>query len=187
MTKPPKARHPAFLSLALGIAFASPAVAGSPADTIGIDQTAPIISRHEIDIQAPVEVVWEIQTDINAWPQWRSAVTSASFQNTLQPGSQFKWEDSGLKITSTIRQVIPNRRIVWTGPAQGINAVHVWEFTPTANGVHVHTEESWNGEGLKAQAEKLQPLLDQSLKSWLSLLKTRSELLHAKGALPGKD
>lgn len=187
MTKPPKAHHPAFLSLALGIAFASPALAGSSADVVGIDQTAPIISRHEIDIQAPVEVVWEIQTDINAWPQWRSAVSSASFEDTLKPGAVFKWEDSGLKITSTIRQVIPHRRIVWTGPAQGINAVHVWEFTTTATGVHVHTEESWNGDGLQAQAEKLQPLLDQSLKSWLSLLKARSEAVQATGASPRKD
>lgn len=76
---------------------------------------------------------------------------------------------------STIRDAVPYRRIVWTGPTQSILAVHVWEFTPTATGVHVHTEESWNGEGLAARAKVYQPLLDQSLMDWLRLLKERSE------------
>uniref|UniRef100_UPI00310172C2 hypothetical protein n=1 Tax=Neorhizobium sp. EC2-8 TaxID=3129230 RepID=UPI00310172C2 len=67
------------------------------------------------------------------------------------------------------------RRIAGTGPAQGIFGVHVWEITPTATGVHVHTEESWNGEGLVAQAKVYQPLLDQSLTDWLKLLQEQSE------------
>lgn len=160
-------------ALMLGATFAGTASAQSPQTLI--DPSAPIISRHDIEINAPIEVVWNIQTDINSWPQWRPKVTSASLSEPIKPGARFKWEDSGLKIVSTIRDVIPNRRIVWTGPAQGIFAVHVWEFTPTATGVHVHTEESWSGDGLSAQARVYQPLLDQSLIDWLRLLKERSE------------
>jgi hypothetical protein len=117
-------------------------------------------------------------------PQWRSTVATASFGDALKAGAVFTWEDSGLKITSTIRQVVPNGRIVWTGPAQGIDAVHVWEFTPTATGVHVHTEESWAGDALRDQVEKLQPLLDQSLVAWLTLLKARSEAARPTSATP---
>ncbi|MGB3339222.1 MAG: SRPBCC family protein [Devosia sp.] len=167
----------ALIPLVAGLAVINPGVA---APSIAIDETAPIISRHDIDIDATAEEVWAIQTEINAWPLWRSKVTSASFTDSLKVGSSFDWEDSGLQITSTIQEIERNRRIVWTGPAQGIFAVHVWEFTPTATGVHVHTEESWAGEGLEAQAEYLQPLLDQSLVEWLDLLKARSEATQAK-------
>jgi len=162
----------AFLPLAMSFALANPAAA---APRLDIDQAAPIIARHDIDIHAPAELVWTIQTDINAWPLWRPKVTSASFTDSLKPGASFAWEDSGLQITSTIKEIELNRRIVWTGPAQGIFAVHVWEITPTATGVHVHTEESWAGAGLDTQAEYLQPLLDKSLVEWLALLKARSE------------
>lgn len=168
--------------LALALAAAETSWAASQAAGITIDQSAPIISRHDIEIDAPAEVVWKIQTDINAWPQWRSKVTSAVLTEEVKPGASFKWEDSGLKIVSTIRDVVPNRRIAWTGPAQGIFAVHVWEFTPTATGVHVHTEESWNGDGLAAQSTVYQPLLDQSLTEWLRLLKARSEAAYANSA-----
>jgi uncharacterized protein YndB with AHSA1/START domain len=173
MTLSSKLQHAGFTALAFGLTLTGAANAAP----LGIDTKAPIISIHDIDIDAPAEVVWAIQTDINAWPLWRSKVTSASFGAAIEPGAHFDWEDSGLQITSTIQEVEPNRRIVWSGPAQGISAVHVWEFTPTATGVHVHTEESWAGEGLEAQAKYLQPLLDQSLTEWLDLLKARSEAI----------
>lgn len=47
------------------------------------------------------------------------------------------------------------RRIVLTGPAQGIFAIHVWEFTPTADGTRVHTDESWSGEPVAGQVGTL--------------------------------
>jgi len=30
-----------------------------------IDRTAPVIVHHEIDIRAPLETVWRLQTDVN--------------------------------------------------------------------------------------------------------------------------
>jgi len=143
---------------------------------MGVDSTAPVISRDEILIDAPLELVWKIQTDIAAWPQWRTTVPVARQDGPLQVGSVFHWEEGGLKIASTVKEFTPMRRIVWTGPAQGIFAVHVWEFTRTANGgVRVRTEESWAGEPVTAMAPKLQPMLDGALKDWLVRLKKRAE------------
>jgi hypothetical protein len=82
---------------------------------------------------------------------------------------------SGLQITSTVQEVDPPRRIVWSGPAQGITAIHVWEFTPTDHGVLVHTEESWDGEVVRAQTATLQQALDGSLRAWLTNLKHAAE------------
>lgn len=103
-------------------------------------------------------------------------------QGALQVGSAFEWEEAGLKITSTVQEIQPFRRIVWTGPAQGIDAVHVWEFTATANGVHVHTEESWTGEVVSANKAQLQPLLDGALADWLTRLKRMAEATFTSSA-----
>lgn len=60
-------------------------------------------------------------------------------------------------------------------PPQGIDAVHVWQFTQIAQGVKVSTEESWSGEVVRANAASLQPLLDGALQEWLTRLKATSE------------
>jgi hypothetical protein len=84
-------------------------------------------------------------------------------------------EEGGLQIASTVQEINPPRRLVWAGPAQDIYAIHVWEFTPTDHGVLVHTEESWEGEPVRAQAATLQGLLDATIRAWLTNLKHAAE------------
>ncbi|OUD00419.1 SRPBCC family protein [Streptomyces swartbergensis] len=157
------------LPLAFGSAGPSP---------VGIDEKAPVITRDDIVIDAPLDRVWRIQTDVDDWPAWQPAV-SASVKQTpgpLRPGSSWVWSTEGLEnITSTVKQVRPKHRIVWGGPAQGITAVHVWTFTQAEDGVHVHTEESWTGEPVTANTAHLQQALDASLDHWLHNLKQRAE------------
>ena len=144
-------------------------------DAVDIDANAPVITRDEIRIDAPPEVIWNIQTNISAWPQWQPEVDTAQLDGALTVGSVFHWETAGLQITSTVQEVDPPRRIVWSGPAQGITAIHVWEFTPTDHGVLVHTEESWDGEVVRSQTATLQQALDGSLRAWLTNLKHAAE------------
>ena len=40
-----------------------------------IDRTAPVIVHHEIDINAPLDTVWRLQTDVNGWPAWQTDIT----------------------------------------------------------------------------------------------------------------
>jgi hypothetical protein len=54
-------------------------------------------------------------------------------------------------------------------------AVHLWTMTPSENGVLVHTEESWDGEPVRAQPEEMQRALDDSLRGWLQNLKHKTE------------
>ena len=90
-------------------------------------------------------------------------------------GTVFRWQTYGLSIESTIQEIDSPRRIVWSGPAQGITGIHVWTMTPTENGVRVHTEESWDGEPVLAQPEEMQRALDDSLRGWLQNLKHKAE------------
>ena len=142
---------------------------------MNVNPKAPVLTRDEILINPPLSVVWKTQTDISAWPRWRPQVPVACFDGNLAVGSVFHWKEGGLKIASTVQEFDPPQRIVWSGPAQGINAIHVWEFTQTDHGVLVHTEESWDGEPVRAQAGMLQPLLDAAIRAWLTNLKHAAE------------
>ncbi|MET9596038.1 SRPBCC family protein [Streptomyces sp. NPDC006516] len=166
------------LLAALPLAFG-----GTGSAPIGIDETAPVITRDDIVIHAPLDRIWSIQTDVENWPAWQPNVSSAVKQTPgkLRPGSSWIWSTEGLEnITSTVKQVQPKRRIVWGGPAQGITAVHVWTFTQAKNGVHVHTEESWTGEPVTANTAYLQGALDDSLDHWLHNLKQQAEKRPSK-------
>lgn len=140
-----------------------------------INGDAPVITRDEIFIEAPIETVWEIQTDVAAWPAWQPDVDGAQSDGPLEVGSVFRWQTAGLDITSTVQEIDPPRRIAWGGPAQGIVAVHVWTLEPQGNGVLVRTAESWEGEPVTAQVETLQGPLDASLRAWLENLKRTAE------------
>jgi uncharacterized protein YndB with AHSA1/START domain len=140
-----------------------------------INSDAPVITRDEILIDAPIERIWEIQTDIAAWPSWQPDVDGTQIDGPLAVGSVFHWQTARLDITSTVEEINAPHRIVWGGPAQGIVAVHVWTLSPREDGVLVHTEESWAGAPVDAQVEALQAALDQSLRAWLENLKRTAE------------
>ena len=145
-------------------------------NAMDIDQNAPAITRDEIFIAAPLSTVWKLFTNISRWPEWHSDISSARLDGPLAAGTVFRWSTAGLDdIASTIGDVIPEQRIAWSGPAQGIMGIHVWTFTPVQNGVLVRTEESWSGEPVLQQLEVAQQGLDQSISSWLENLKRESE------------
>ncbi|MET8719316.1 hypothetical protein ABZX50_05805 [Streptomyces misionensis] len=80
-----------------------------------------------------------------------------------------------MDITSTIREVVPGQRLVWGGPAGGIDGVHVWTFEQTGSQVTVRTEESWSGAPVDAAPQQLGQALEQSLTTWFAGMKTRTE------------
>jgi uncharacterized protein YndB with AHSA1/START domain len=140
-----------------------------------INTNAPVITRDEILISAPIQTIWDIQTNVDAWPTWQPDVETANSDGPLAPGSVFRWQTAGLDITSTVEEVDAPRRIAWGGPAQGIVAVHVWTLEEHRSGVLVRTEESWEGDPVNAQTEALQAALDGSLRAWLENLKREAE------------
>lgn len=140
-----------------------------------INEDAAVITRDEIVIQAPIETIWDIQTNVDEWPSWQPDVDGARSEGALGVGSVFRWQTAGLDITSTVEEIDAPNRIVWGGPAQGIVAVHVWTFEPRDDGVLVRTAESWEGEPVTAQVETLQGALDWSLRAWLENLKRTAE------------
>jgi hypothetical protein len=140
-----------------------------------IDRNAPVVAHHQVDIAAPLEVVWHLHTDVNEWSSWNLEITAAKIDGEFKPGSSFTWTTSGLTITSTIHVVEAHSRTLWGGPVQGIMGIHEWRFEQTPSGVHVATDESFSGDPVEADPDSLRALLDKSLVAWLGRLKTQAE------------
>lgn len=140
-----------------------------------VDAQAPVVVRLSITVRAPLADVWALHTGIDAWADWNPDIDRAALDGPLAPGARFSWLTHGLDITSTVFQVVPGKRIVWGGPAQGIDGVHAWTFQESDGVVTVRTDESWSGPPVEARRDELQHMLTQSLEQWLRHLKARAE------------
>jgi uncharacterized protein YndB with AHSA1/START domain len=140
-----------------------------------VDRAAPVIAAHEIDIDAPLDTVWRLHTDVNAWPTWQTDITAAQIDGTLRSGVSFDWTSYGFGVTSTVYDLSPGSRVLWGGTSGGITGVHEWLFSETPSGVRATTTESFSGEPVEADAAGMQSVLDGSLVAWLGHLKASAE------------
>ncbi|MDH2426415.1 SRPBCC family protein [Sphaerisporangium sp. TRM90804] len=150
----------------------------------GIDESAPVVSRHSVTVTASADTVWRILTDIDAWTTWLPEIPYAHIETPgpLAPGSVFRWSAAGMEIESTVAQVWPRDRLVWRGYGggqDGVLGVHVWALTPAGDGVEVSTEESFAGPPVDADPATFQAGLDTTLAMWLHRLKITAEAATA--------
>jgi len=140
-----------------------------------IDALAPALARHQLIIRAPLEKIWRLIVDIDNWPGWNSAVDSARLDGALRPGAIFRWTSGGTRIVSTLQDIEPMTRLVWTGKAIGTRAIHVWTFAHTHDGILVSTSESFDGWLAHLMRKTMQRALERSLAGWLKDIKKCAE------------
>jgi uncharacterized protein YndB with AHSA1/START domain len=140
-----------------------------------VNPKAPLVSRKEIFIQASVEDVWKIQTNINGWKEWQTDISKSQLNGALMAGSVFKWTSGGFAVTSTLQEVVPQQRISWSGKSFGSTARHVWMFKPQNGGTLVITEESMEGWLISLLKPFMPGFLDKSLEVWTKNLKKKAE------------
>jgi len=141
----------------------------------GINESAPVVSRSEIEIAAAPEAVWEVVTAFERWPSWLRDVKSMSIEGPVAPGTVFRWRAGPGTITSTIQRVERPRLIGWTGRTLGIDALHFWHFEARDGGTFVRTEESYEGLVARLLRRPLQKTLDRALDDGLNDLKAEVE------------
>lgn len=140
-----------------------------------INPTAPATARREILIHAPVEKVWQIQSDIENWSAWQPDITSAKLDGGLKMGSTFRWKAQGLTITSRLYTVEPPHRLGWTGVALGMSAIHNWKFEARGDATLAVTEESLSGWLTRLMLLFDPRFLEKSLEATLQRLKNKAE------------
>ena len=142
-------------------------------ETIHTD--APVITKKSIIINAPIEKIWEIFSDVDQWDTWQKEIVTPKINGVFKAGTSFDWKSNGLTITSTLQTVETNKRVVWSGPALGAFAIHTWNFTEKDGQTIISVEESMEGWLVKLLKGKFQSSLDTSIENWLIYLKTESE------------
>ncbi len=111
---------------------------------------APLLQA-QIDIDAPVERVWQLISDVNRMPQWSPQCRMMKPLGPVRPGTRtvnlnrrnlLFWPT-----TSTITEVIPQSKLAFRVNANG--TVWAYELEPTATGTRV-TETRHAENGIKA-------------------------------------
>lgn len=146
-------------------------IIGPLAENGKINSEASIRDRQSIIINAEIDVIWKVLTDIANWPSWNKHIKSIS-GNTLEVGSQFEWSLNGIHIHSIVKKVTPPEQIAWTGTSLGVKAIYVWNLEKSDNQTIVTAEESL--QGLRTIFLGHQKI-HNTLINWLEFLKQRVE------------
>ncbi|HTY94037.1 MAG TPA: SRPBCC family protein [Steroidobacteraceae bacterium] len=150
------------------------------------DRDAAAYAEAEVGIAAPPERVWQLLTRIDRWSEWNALVERAKLDGQLEPGSLFHWKSKGLTVTSTLRDVVPCRRLAWTGKALGTRAIHTWELAATPSGTLLRTAESFSGWLPKLMPRAMQRTLEETLPAWLQAVRSEAEREGTSWRAPGE-
>ena len=85
-----------------------------------------------IDVEAPVQQVWDVLRDVERWPEWASTVTSVRRldDGPLAVGSKARIEQPRIPPTEyVVTELEPGRPFTWvaTGPGVRTTARHLLE------------------------------------------------------------
>ena len=85
-----------------------------------------------IDVEAPVEQVWEVLREVERWPEWAPTVTSVRRldDGPLAVGSRVRVEQPRIPPTEyVVTELEPSRSFTWvaTGPGVRTTARHLLE------------------------------------------------------------
>jgi hypothetical protein len=139
-----------------------------------IDEAASVKGSGEIRIEAPVERVWELLTDLCGWEDWAPSVHDVYLDSAVAIDTPFTWSIGRTRIKSVFAVVEPGRELTWTGTALWTKAIDRHVLAPTEDGATRHyMEESlagvlvplfFNGAKLNAQHQR-----------WLTAFKAAAE------------
>ena len=139
-----------------------------------IDTRAPVTAAYEVEIDAPVQRVWDLLADPRAWPSFAPSVHDVHLDAPVAADTRFTWANGRSRMKSRFAVVDPGREITWTGVSSGFKAVHrhLLEAAGPAS-TRVRSEESMAGPLLVLfyGSAKLQT----GMESWLNGLKATAE------------
>lgn len=112
-----------------------------------------LYALNDIDIKAPPEVVWRLLVDAHHWSSYfppEDQVQILSGESELRLGTRYSRVTVGYPMRLVVTECVPNERLAWAttvdGDATGSTAYHGWVITPTADGCHLLTEETQQGD-----------------------------------------
>ena len=93
--------------------------------------------EHEIEISAPVERVWGLTMDVEAWPSFTPTMTEVERldEGELAVGSRARIDQPGQSPRVwTVTELEPERRFAWSTRALGVSMIATHDLIRTENG-----------------------------------------------------
>ena len=105
---------------------------------IGIGETEMPKFEREVEIDAPVEKVWQVMTDLSSVDQWFPGVDSVK---SSVPGRSFDWVSEGRTGTAAIVSAEPMKRLEITTKMGDDKDLHVFELKPSGGFLGMNADE----------------------------------------------
>ena len=82
-----------------------------------------MFNEDSIEIEAPPQLVWDVFTDVEHWPDWTASVTSLTGLDapTLAVGHRFAIKQPGMsKLVWTVTEIEPGSSWTWVQRSPGV-------------------------------------------------------------------
>ncbi len=132
---------------------------------------APVFAHNEIVSVRPVRDLWPALIRAARWPEWYAHATDVQGigpGEDLVLGRTFRWKTLGVRVTTTVTELVPNKALAWSGTARGSRGYHRWALYPTPDGgSRIVTEEVQAGPVPTMLAARLRKNLVAYHQEWL--------------------
>ena len=93
-----------------------------------------------VDVNAPVQRVWDVTVDLAAWPSWNPTVETVEVLDAgpMRTGLRARLRQPGNRPAMwTVTRVVEGEVYEWETRALGMVVTALHRFEPTSNGTHV--------------------------------------------------
>jgi len=110
-----------------------------------------MIIEATIQINAPLQLVWDVFSDISNWGEWNPVCRECRLDegNALVKGSYISFELTPIilpiRIAPSVEHCEPGKKVVWAGSKMGIHAEHEFYFKENDAGVELKSIEHFKG------------------------------------------
>ena len=87
--------------------------------------------EREVEIDAPVEKVWDVLTNPKTWPQWFPGIKEVSNIGAISKNNQFDWKDEERTGQGKIVKLEPERRLEIETQMGDDRDLHVFILKPS--------------------------------------------------------
>lgn len=98
--------------------------------------------EREVEIDAPVEKVWDVLTDPNTWPMWFPGIENVSNVSAVTENGQFNWTDEGRTGQGKIVKLDPHKRLEIRTQIEDDQDLHVFILKPSGGFLGMAKDET---------------------------------------------
>ena len=138
-----------------------------------INENASIKDQHSIIINAPIERVWNIVSNVAAWPEWNGEIKNLKISEPPVEGTKFDWKIGRMNLSSQIQLMEKPGVIAFTGKSTLVKRIYVWSFETDDKQTIASLSTSLQG-WFTVWVENHRSVYNELL-SWLELLKQKAE------------